>query len=102
MKNLIRKILKEELKTKKYKSLKPGIAEIKGKKMIVILNEYDRVVAHGPYVSETTHPNYICNIFEDLIEELFDEGELQKEGLIKELDSGDFTNIQKIDCEKFK
>ncbi len=103
MRNLIHKILKEELKTKKYKSLKPGTAEFKGKKIVVILDENDRIVATGPYINDETPKKYICNIVDGLIEELFDEGEIQMEGLLKELDNGNFTNIQKINyCDKIK
>jgi hypothetical protein len=103
MKNLIRKILKEELKTKKYNSLKPGVAELHGKKIVVVLDENDRIVAHGPYITDTTDKRYICHIVEGLIEELFDEGEIQMESLLKELDTKDFTNIQKINyCDNIR
>jgi hypothetical protein len=102
---LVNKIIKEEsineldIESFKRENLKPAIAEIKGEKVLVIVDEKNTVHATGPKLRHMggVSKERICQIADGLIEELFvlDETELN------EIDSGSISNIKPINfCTK--
>lgn len=97
---LVNQIIKEEtvneLDTESFKKgdLKPAVAEIKGEKTLVIIDNDNTVHATGPRLRNMggVSKERICAIADQLIEDLFvlDETELN------ELENSNVTNIKPI------
>jgi hypothetical protein len=97
---LVKKILKEEkideisIEQHKRENLKPAIADYKGKKYLVIVDEENKVQAVGPAYDSIKgiSKEQVCRISDSLIDDLFS----LEEDVMNEYGTRDFSNIQVI------